>query len=88
MIVHVEVTREDIENGNYGCSRCPVALAIRRAIPGSIPLVTRTNFTLMGASGKKYQTPPGMRDFILEFDNQLPVEPITFDLEVPDGPFA
>ena len=82
----ITVTPLDIVAGARGepCS-CPIALAIRRQIPGSDPLVTPEEVGIEWDDRRvdypAYDLPQEARDFIGRFDAGLPVDPFEFDLD-------
>lgn len=84
MIVHVEVTQEDIDKGQRRtCNICPVALALYRTVPACSPWVQTTTASIQGWQGPRAHLPLVARKFIEEFDHAQPVEPFAFDLEFP-----
>ncbi len=79
-MIIINVTQEDIDQGQPHKSRtCPVALAIQRA--------TNIENIEVGHIGcailiKRYITfPDGVQNFIQKFDNKLPVDPFSFELD-------
>lgn len=85
-MVSVEVTQEDITNGdpNIGDS-CPIALACRRVFPGAKIFVGRRFVTLEQFEIiTKYSLPPAGIKFVHNFDVNNPVLPTTVVLkEIP-----
>lgn len=94
MKLKVEVTEEDIKEGcRLSPNLCPVARAVSRARnPGKSPLdegyesawVTQgvTRFSLESLADRA-ENPPEVTLFIIRFDTQVPVQPFTFELEIP-----
>lgn len=80
--ITVEVTQEDIENGECGqCQTCPIALALGRAT-GRPWMVTDT--FAFESNGTSYARLPGVaQGFVLRFDENHPVAPFTFTIEAP-----
>ena len=87
MLVTVEVTAEDIAQGDPGgCWGCPVALALNRAT-GYAWSVNPFHLILPRPGRKKnldIKTPPEVAEFISRFDAEKKVEPFTFTLNIPD----
>ena len=86
MIYHVIVTAEDIAHGERGTSEgCPVALALRRLVPGSgvgycDEKVGYRAWIGPGCGIMPIILPPAAQDFVRCFDQGLPVEPFEFTL--------
>lgn len=84
MTVHVEVTEEDIANGQpFNCGKCPVALALSRAVPGCKPFVGFAYFRLDAGHGRLSRLPERVIRFIGRFDGRDLARPFSFDLEIP-----
>jgi hypothetical protein len=85
MIITVNVTEDDIRDGQAGvCRECPVALAIKRALPGTDVHVSYERVSLGGPRRQEILgTPDAVQEFIGRFDSALPVEPFEFDLDIP-----
>lgn len=85
-VVRVQVTQADIDNGERAepCL-CPTALAIKRVFPACDPSVDGVMIELR-IDGKTWFTdvPESVREFVEAFDEEWPVEPFGFDLDVPD----
>ena len=85
----IQVTKEDIRQGNTSSpSWCPVALAVRRAIPDSAPLVGNSGITFYWERQELNQDlPRSVRWFIRRFDTGprwargLLARPFTFELK-------
>lgn len=77
----IEVTQEDIKNGHRrDAYRCPVALASKRATGFSVR-ATQVDITIEhDHNHRKFRTPLEVGRFIHEYDQALPVHPITFEL--------
>lgn len=77
----VNVTQEDIDKGKKGsCSQCPVALAGIRSVGKSFyvgPTMFAFRFNWIA------ELPKCVVDFIERFDSGQPVQPFTFDIEIP-----
>ena len=91
--MRIDVTADDIRRGERCTTdRCPVALAIRRAVPDAMILVTPTYVIVSTPAWKlnllDEDMPAGVREFVLSFDRSTsPVwctmAPFSFDLPVP-----
>jgi hypothetical protein len=92
--LHVNVTEEDIRNGNPWMSQsCPIALAIKREHPRAVvhasggSILLENHWYLPRFIRKRlpetiYRTPQVAREFIHNFDNDMgPVEPIEFEAQ-------
>lgn len=90
MIVTIDVTRDDIDQGvRTDCMQCPVARAIRRALgldydvsvgPSDMDLGQHTYLSVL--------TPAHAAAFMGHFDAGHPVAPFRFELNVPDDLMA
>lgn len=86
--IRVEVTEEDIREGERdNCRSCPIALALQRALPPDVELVTvgryyarwafdESKFALWFAATLPLQA----KRFIALFDDGMAVEPFAFEL--------
>lgn len=82
----ITVTKKHIDAGiRNDCERCPIALAILESVPDSasptvdhseISFLKDNRFTLVHSD-----TPRSAEEFIERFDNGLPVQPFTFEIE-------
>jgi hypothetical protein len=82
MRITIDVTADDIANGVRGrCSTCPVALAVRR-VPGLEKWEVGGMSAFYGASS--FPLPCAASRFIMDFDGGRPVEPFSFEVDVPD----
>jgi hypothetical protein len=89
MKVEINVTDEDIENGQPGdCQLCPIALAIRPLLRSDLqPKVRSNGIAFHGADhrGLSIPLPSEAKDFICDFDDEdCSISPITFNLDIPD----
>ncbi len=92
MRLNVRVTEEDIERGiAEDCERCPVALALNRALADEL---TRANLqvsidggTILFCSGatlvRTVCAPACVRDFIFDFDGGDYTGPFEFTIRLP-----
>lgn len=80
----VIVTASDIKSPEYGGHSCPVARAlIRSGFPDAYAGVL--DLYLDGTGGfRVVPTPLAVETFIRAFDAGFPVEPFSFELEVPE----
>lgn len=86
--MRVKVTQEDIEKGiPEHCGKCPIARAIRRAMPDAISVgVGSIGVEWFDKSGFRVaELPQQAQQFIYYFDFGEPVQPFEFDLEIPQG---
>lgn len=79
----IKVTAEYIRNGvKESCRACPIALAIKAAIPGTVVSVFDSTVTIY--HGKAREKASIYRhdgnDFVIDFDLGEPVEPFTLSL--------
>lgn len=84
MIVKIDVTQEDIEKGITGsCTRCPVALALRRAVPEATNAVVRKDCISVNPYDFYVEsiTPQKVAWFIFDFDGGGPAHPFTFEVD-------
>ncbi len=91
--VQIEVTADDIANGKpYECVRCPIALAMKRA--GIDQVAVGDRFFCFGPGGPEdpnslddarehHVLPPEAGRFVDRFDSLQPVEPFSFNVEIP-----
>lgn len=88
--VHITVTADDIAAGMPGSNcRCPIALAIRRALPWltapGLPVVQLYAVELAdGLDAPLAALPDEAATFIEDFDHGGLVVPFAFDLEIDD----
>jgi hypothetical protein len=83
VIVAIEVTIEDVVDGEPESScGCPIALAVKRALPGRDVEIYRSEFFIDGYSVKP---PASATAFIRAFDRHTHPDPIAFEIDVPGG---
>lgn len=86
----INVTQSDIDNGvATEPSMCPLALAIKRAIPGSYVSVgsREVDIAVPGVHGiETYFMGKGLSKFTEDFDNGKQVLPIQFELAYQEEP--
>ncbi len=89
MKYRVSVTNRHIKAGVFGsCSLCPVALALREALPDYAFAVGWGSFTVcvpgeeLGENIARIETPLLARRFIKKFDSLNAVRPFSFYVEV------
>jgi hypothetical protein len=88
MVTRIEVTRDDIEHGRKGdCIACPVARAISRTLDA--PCTVSHEAWIYGRSRClcdpiRVELPHAVEDFIDAFDVGERVEPVSFDLDIPE----
>ena len=88
----INVTQDDIDNGEPACnSACPIALAMQRVFGKDAHVGTEhfwpwaTEFPDMPVTG---DLPDEAKDFVRDYDDGLPVEPITFQASYEEDPYA
>lgn len=82
----INVTAEHIAKGvRDSCSHCPVALAIREALPHGPGLWVDSAHVTVGKSGHWTEVglPDAVTRFIEAFDQGDPVQPFAFELDYP-----
>jgi hypothetical protein len=78
------VTAEHIKNGvRKKCDKCPAALAVREQSPFKDAEIGYLSWTPSYVANWRRITDLGLVDFVARFDNQLPVEPFEFNLDLP-----
>ena len=83
MKVQVEVTVDDLIDGKpYDPDRCPVKLAIQRAVPDRPVSVYRAGIIV---GGDEIEAPVIVQDFVARFDDGSDPDPISFEIEVSDS---
>ena len=85
----INVTAEHIARGQRrDCEYCPVALAIRDALPDLIyARVGPGNIGLQRNAGECFihlEIPPDVVDFIRDYDARAIPDPFTFELDYPE----
>lgn len=84
--MRIRVTRADIKNGIPKDSlSCPIALAIRRACPRSTQVSVYENVIIhqCGVRLPPIELPEEALAFIMLFDDQKPVRPFSFEVDLP-----
>lgn len=94
MLTKIDVTQADIINGvRMECTCCPVALAINKHLKPIFNSSVRTGYIIIRrkATGSysdsdvlSTENNAEMREFIRAFDVRGHVNPITFELDIPD----
>jgi hypothetical protein len=80
MVYHIEVTAEDIAQGERSdCYACPIALAVKRATGKQVAACHAHVYV----GDDKGLLSADARSFVTAFDHNEPVSPFSFDLEVP-----
>lgn len=78
----ITITAADIEQGNKNCAySCPASLALRRQTGTCWAVARRCAYA---EGGGEFVPPPELRAWIDAFDTGLPVEPTTFEVELPE----
>jgi len=84
--LEIAVNQVDIENGvRCDTGKCPIALAFKRAVPGALGLQVWDDDEAVSWSdetGKLWsaELPEEAQDFVINFDAEDPVEPLSFVL--------
>jgi hypothetical protein len=92
--VRITVTAEDVARGQRNqCTRCPIARAIVRCVPGAHLAIVNMNEVLVYRHDEEVPdvclTPDAAGTFVHLFDLGLPVRPFAFDLPLrEDAPCA
>lgn len=85
MKVRIDVTAEDIANGQCGSPHlCPVAIGIRRAINAKDGYRVAVGCNGVDIGSVYAAIPKPARAFIRAFDDGLIVQPLTFEMNMPD----
>lgn len=80
MLIHV--TQEDIDKGvRRECGKCPIALAVSRAFGKPIRVGAFLVQFFSANMGASVDLPPEALAFRKAFDNGLPVQPFSFEVE-------
>lgn len=89
-LVTITIEQHDIDNGMRGwCGRCPVARAANRVVvAGYSTHVTTSRLSLKDSDGlvmcgHTFHLPYEARQFIRDFDQEEPVAPFQFQLDIP-----
>lgn len=85
MIYAIDVTKEDIDNGQRGqCNTCPIALAIKRAT-GAACFVDKFSVSIWRdgepCAIRAVYTPLEVSTFVKSFDKGYAVRPFSFSAE-------
>jgi hypothetical protein len=82
--MRVEVTQDDIDNGKrMDGAYCPIALALRR-LTGKRCSVSAYRAGINYAFGPDhFHLPKEAQQFVLDFDDDRPVVPLSFELNEP-----
>lgn len=82
MTTTIRVTAAHIKAGKRSqCTACPIALAIKDAVPGML-VAAHPGSVFIGY--KSFKTPKVAADFMTAFDALKEVKPFTFQLEEED----
>ena len=77
----INVTQDHIRFGGLcSCHFCPIALAIKDALPDSIVTV-QIYCTFINGVRIDFSQNTEVTNFISDFDNSIQVEPFSFDLD-------
>lgn len=80
-MVAVEVTQEVIGRSvSRSPLECPVAIALSRAT-GKVWCVQHRDTATLLFGGRFVRLPPQAQEFIGAFDHELPVQPISFEVD-------
>jgi len=72
MMLNIRVTQRDIDRGVQGDSfRCPVALAIKRALKAAAVWVPEVIIVTKGRSQQTYATPSEVEGFLESYDSAI-----------------
>lgn len=77
----IKVTTEDIANGKTGGIFCPVAQACQREYKNPSIVVSSNIICFRNQNFSIKKLPPKAKQFIKDFDSDLPVKPFQFNLE-------
>jgi hypothetical protein len=88
-VLHISVTKADIDDGRPSDPhRCPIALAIRRAVPDSDYVFMSIDYITVGVPrtdgsrySRIYRLTEEIGDFIYHYDNGHEVAPFEADVE-------
>ena len=82
--VRVSVTAEDIAQGKpYVCWGCPVAIAMTRTLGYPVAVDEWRWFMEEGSVRRLHGLPDAVQAFVKAYDQQQPVAPFSFTVEVP-----
>lgn len=83
----IEITKDDIANGLQYRGIDPLSLGVRRALDASIVQCYSGYVEVIDFKRdtfSRYRIPSIATNFFLQFDNCIPVQPITFELDLDD----
>ena len=91
MMLNIRVTQRDIDRGVQGDSfRCPVALAIKRALKAAAVWVPEVIIVTKGRSQQTHVTPPEVEGFLESYDSAIlefeSPRPFSLTLDAPQLP--
>jgi hypothetical protein len=76
-MIKINVTREHINRGRKkDCLECPIALAVKSFAPGTKVAIDKLFFS----TGKSLKLPAKITNWIKDFDNNLKVGLISFEI--------
>lgn len=91
MLKTIEVTQDDINNGIPNSEHsCPVAIALKRVFPDRRVSVNEDSLMLYEEINEVCVrriikgTPSEVQAFILDFDDDVAVEPFSFEVDIPE----
>jgi len=88
--MRINVTQQDIDFGKPACgAACPITLAIKRAIPSALLIMTFTTWmeiTHADGTYESYNLPPSAKEFIAAYDVSRRIltsdaRPFSFEIE-------
>jgi hypothetical protein len=83
----INVTQEHISKGKrLACHECPVALAIAEVVKPEHEVMVDCDISILNQSAGilwDAEYPPEVEEFIRAFDGDQPVEPFSFELDIP-----
>jgi len=79
----INVTQEDIENGQHGCSRCPIALAASRAYGRQVYVGTYNIYADYDGRNVLAKLPVNAVQFVSQFDTSMfdVLRPFSFEIK-------
>lgn len=80
MKVTVKVTQDHIDKATKGCTKCPIALAVRSL--GFRKAVVALDVVYLSVFDHEIKLPHRAKRFIEDFDGQRPVKPCQFTLSL------
>lgn len=83
----IKIEQRHINVGRGGCYNCPGALAIKEVVNEEFRDTVRVygSRLLIGFDEEKYKAthPIQLHDFVTNWDQELPVQPCEFELNIP-----